>query len=131
MATVTIKGERELLQKIRAAEDIVLPKLGQVVVTEAQDIIAEAQSTVPTESGALAASFFVSGPKVRKARHSVTATSGYEAPYAAAEHEGFHFGRKLSTPPKWLERAAAGRSDDFAQKVKSAIQAVLPSAFRK
>jgi hypothetical protein len=131
MPTVTIKGERELMERIRAAEDLILPKLGQVVLNEAQDIIATAQGDVPAETGGLAASFFVSGPKVRKARHSVTATCGYEAPYAAAEHEGFHYGRRIATPPKWLERAASGRIDDFAAKVKSAIQAVLPSAFSK
>lgn len=105
--------------------DQLLPAVGVVVKAEADAILAAAQGQVPRASGDLAASAFSSGPEERKTKHSVIATCGYESIYAPAVHEGIHFGVKNGHPPKWLEHAAAGRLQGFAQKVAETLNSEL------
>lgn len=123
MATVKILGATKLLENLKALEKQVLPELGKAARTEAEEILTAAQVNVPRgKTEELSGSGFVSGPKIRRGRkHSAIATAGFEAKYAAYEHEGYHYGKKISEPPKWLEHAARGRLDKFKKKIAQVI----------
>ena len=122
---VTISGDKELLARLKRAGADLLAEIAPEVSNEAARVIVSANGAVPRESGELAGSSFVDGPVENHERLSVTATCGYESPHAPFVHEGFHFGRKVKAPSKWLERAADGVETGFAARMKSAILAGL------
>lgn len=120
-----IQGANELKARLRRAGPSVLHALTAPIFREAADISIAALGSVPTDEGELAASAFVAPPEVNEKRMSVTGTVGYEAEHAAYVHEGYHYGRKVATPPKWFERAASGREQRFAQDIGDAIRSEL------
>lgn len=96
----------ELLDARKGA-DAVLTDLGPVVRAAADKVLARAQTLVPRDTGALAASGFTDGPQRSTQRLSVMATAGYEHHAAGPIHEGVHHGQKMKdAPPRWLRKAA-------------------------
>jgi len=86
------------------------------------EIIANAE--VPVESGELKASSFVSAGL--SDHGNPIATMGYEAPYAAAVHEGFHFGKKRKTPNQfWLQTAANQMGPEFSQRMAQVVRGAI------
>lgn len=126
MATLIV-GAEELRKKVRGFGPEILREIGPTIAMEAVDIRNTAQMTVPRgETNELASSAFVDGVEIDDRTLSATATAGYEAEHAAYAHEGYHYGRKLAVPPKWLEHAADGREHAFAQVIGDAIREALP-----
>jgi hypothetical protein len=125
MTTVRVEGLDQLRRRLKGADQILLDALQPTIGGAALSLGMVAQANVPAASGELAASFFVDGAQMNEARKSVTATVGYTSPHAAFEHEGFHYGRKVSNPPKWLERAADGFRAAFRSAVKSAVKTAI------
>lgn len=130
MATVIV-GADKFMRQIRTAGAAILPHIGPTVRRHANATLNRAQATVPRDDGALGASAFADGPDVNRQALSVTATAGYEAAHAPFVHEGFHYGRKVSTPSKWLERAAHGGVEKaLADDIGEAIMDALAQHFR-
>lgn len=129
MADVIIRGSKELIAKIRRFDNRLLPYLAPVVREAASETLGLAQSLVPVEAGELSASSFVSGPEISR-KHSVTATCGYEAQYAGAVHEGFHYGIKFGAPPKWLEQSVDVMKLAFRESVKTQVEEALSQLLR-
>ena len=123
MATL-ITGASELRRKLKALGPAILKDIAPVARAEAASILAAAQVNVPVDEGELALSAFTSDEANEK-KGRVMASAGYEAAHAAYAHEGFHYGKKVSAPPKWLERAADGREQGFADAVGKAIRTAL------
>lgn len=121
-----IKGADELRRKLRKLGVDALPALGAPLLAKAEQIRAVAVATAPKgETGELAGSSFVSGPDLDKTHMSATVTTGFEADHAAYAHEGYHFGRKVENPPKFLERAAAGHEAALAEDIGGALMSAL------
>jgi len=128
----SLAGDKELKRLLRRAGKDILTYFKQPISDAQSQIAMTAQLTVPSDSGALAQSAFVDGPKLRSSRLSVSATVGYEAPYAGAVHEGVHFGKQLEHPPKWLEQAAQDIGDQkFTENMRQAAWAGLQDLARK
>jgi hypothetical protein len=122
----TIEGDKALLKRVARLSDQILPALGEALRNVAQALLSDAQTKVPQKSGHLSGSAFVDGPLVNPAKNSATATCGYEAHYAAAEHEGFHGGVKTDgEPPRWLEKAATTAGPVLQSAIESAIKSKL------
>lgn len=121
MAT-QIQGADELRARLKRAGPLILEHLAAPIAAEAQAIHLAALPHAPSDEGNLAASSFVAAPEINPKRMSITATTGYEAEHAAYVHEGYHYGRKVAAPPKWLEKAANGRESKFAADVGDAIR---------
>lgn len=126
-ATVKVEGTKDFLRRFRAASPKFLDALQPVVADHANKVMAVANIAVPKDDGELANSAFVDGPtRVETAeKKSVSATCGYDADHAPYVHEGFHYGRKTSTPPKWLEFSAWGIGKAFRSTCRSVLRAVL------
>lgn len=118
-----LHGADELRKRIKRAGPEILEAIGPVLVGTASQILTFAQVDVPSDSGGLAASAFTDGPEIKGTR--VSASCGYTADHAPYAHEGFHYGRKAKTPPKWLEKAANGREQKLADEVGRAIRSTL------
>lgn len=110
---------------------MVLRGCESTLMAEAGDILGASSSGLPVESGALAASGFTDGVKIKK-NSSASAVVGYESPHAAFAHEGYfgfpgvpdEFGN-TGRGPKFLERALQGRGPTFARKIGAAMVAAL------
>lgn len=125
--SITIKGDKELIARLKRAGASLLPEIAPDVANQAARVMVSASAGIPRDSGDLASSQFVDGAEVNTSKLSVTATAGYTAPHAAFVHEGFHFGKKKKVAPKWLERAA----DDVAQGFASAISAAITAGLSR
>jgi hypothetical protein len=124
MARIQVKGTEEFLKNMRRLEAEVLPDLGKAVRAEAAEVLDASQMLVPVESGRLKASGFVDGPHVNRARHSVSATVGYDHPEAGAIHEGSHWGIQLKAP-KFLQRPARAARKRFVERIAASVRATL------
>ena len=123
MATV-IKGADELRRNLKRLSEVAFEAVRWPLADMAEDIIAASDTAAPTGTGALKASHFVSSPFANQARQSVTVAAGYEAEHAPYVHEGVH-GHFHVTPPKFLERAAAGQESKLAETVGDALRQAL------
>ncbi len=119
---VEVKGTADLLRRLKRAGPAILAEVADDVVTQANVLGSLAGGDVPAATGTLAQSAFVDGPATNEGRMSVTATVGYAAPHAPYVHEGFHYGLKVKSPPKWLERAANGLKAGFAPAMFQAVK---------
>ena len=119
--SVRITGARKLRRQLGRLGTLVLPDLADSLKPTAVTISTIAQASTPGKTGSLKASHFVDGPEIDKRHMSAGMTVGYAAEHAPFVHEGFHFGRKKSHPPRWLSNAAAGRVHDLADDVGKAL----------
>lgn len=91
---------------------------------EANGLQVSANADVPKLSGELAASSFTDVGLTQ--RGNPAATVGYDAPYAAAVHEGFHGGKQTVTPRQfWLQSAANRFAPGFAQRMAKVANGVV------
>jgi hypothetical protein len=119
-----IQGAEELKRALKGIGPNILGEIAPEIRSYAEGLGSASLASVPVDSGNLAASFFTDGAQVHK--ETVTATTGYASKHAAYEHEGFHFGRKVAAPPKWLEKTADDFEGAFAEFVGDAIRDALP-----
>ena len=130
--SVQIEGLEHLRRRLVKLSPAVLTACGPALSGEASDILSASRSSLPTVTGSLAGSGFVSPPELSDDGRSITVTVGYEAEHAAFAHEGFfgfpgvegRFG-KTGEPPKFLERAADGRGSALAKKVGAEMMRAL------
>jgi hypothetical protein len=120
--SVQVKGANELRARLRRAGPAILAEIASTVSAQASVVLSAAQMAVPRDHGALASSAFTSGPEMNDKALSVIATAGYDAKYAPFEHEGFHYGKRSTHPPKWLEHAAHAQESQFVAAVSHAIR---------
>lgn len=131
-AFVQIEGLEHLRRRLVRLSPKILSACGPTLRTEASDILSKSSSSVPSVSGDLAGSGFVSQAELSKDGRSITVAVGYESEHAAFAHEGF-FGfagvegkfARTGEPPKFLERAADGRGNALAKKVGAAMLKAL------
>lgn len=131
-AFVQIEGLEHLRRRLVKLSPKVLSACGPTLRAEASDILSKSSASVPSESGELAGSGFVSHAELSDDGRSITVAVGYDSPHAAFAHEGFFgfhgvegkFGR-TGEPPKFLERAADGRGGALAKKVGAAMLRAL------
>jgi hypothetical protein len=126
--SVQIEGLEHLRKRLVELSPQVLSACGPTLRAEASEILSSSSAGVPTASGELSGSGFVSNAELSSDGRSVTVTVGYDAEHAAFAHEGFFgfpgvegkFGR-TGEPPKFLERATDGRGNALAKKVGAAM----------
>jgi len=107
----------QILERIR-------PALVGALRAEAAKLETEANSYVPVESGELQSSSFVDAGTTE--RGNPIATMGYEAPYAAAVHEGFHGGKQTKTPHQfWLQTSANRAAPGFVQRMAKVVSGAI------
>lgn len=119
----TTTGEKALLGRLRGMPRAFLGEMAQAVPREAEALMQAAQATAPSKSGALRASAVVTH-QVKRSR--VQAAAAYTAKYAAAVHEGMHWGVKGQHPGmKWYEKALNAFAPGFALRMADALRRVL------
>jgi hypothetical protein len=106
MATAQVKVDVRALRALRRKAPDILNALDRPVGGTVRAAMAQAQASVPADTGELRSSDFVDGPRHNMgAQLSTSWTGGYQHPQAGAIHQGFHWGRQQKPEPNWLRLA--------------------------
>jgi hypothetical protein len=119
---VRIHGLERLRSRLKKAGPGLLDEIAPALEGEAAALLASANVFAPVDDGELIASAFTDGVERDPKRMSVGASAGYDAEHAPFVHEGFHYGLKVASPPKWLERAADAAKPGFVEDMVAAIE---------
>lgn len=103
--SVDFKGGDAVMQALRRLGDKAPDAMGKALYQEATDIIHEAESLTPVDTGVLKGSAFVALPEQRGAEVSVTLGYGQAAmAYAEVQHEELSYYHTPPTQAKFLEQ---------------------------
>lgn len=126
---IKLVGTADFVRTVRQLGDAMLQGLAPAVHETAGQTLAASMPDVPFETGELMASGFVSGPVINRAKQSVSATAGFDHPFAGPIHEGVH-GSITKTPPHFLRKAVKASRASFKKRLAEAAKSVLARAKR-
>jgi len=134
--TVNVKGVREVARKLRITEERLVQESRRALYAEGRDLMNESVLEVPTKTGALAASRYVSPPTVTK-EGDIKVVLGYgtyrvlnprnnqpTAEYAHIVHEDLEAYHETGKA-KFLEDPMNRRAGSFESRVANRIAKVL------
>lgn len=126
--TISIRGDQQLLKRLRNARRDMARRVGSALYAEAWVIMSKSKRIVPFESGVLAASGTVLLPEVRST--DVTVRLGYggaASAYAIVQHEHEGFRHAPGRQAKYLEQplrdALPGLEERIADRFASEVWA--------
>lgn len=119
-----VEGGEELRRALRKLETEVLEEMGEAIPVEAEALLKLANAGVPREAGALARTATVSTGETKTKRIAVAA---YLSKYAAAAHEGIHWGvfRQGTAGFKWYTKARDAFAQGYAERIAARLRALL------
>ena len=120
-----LEGADELKKALKKYEKGLIEELAKEIPKEAEQVLSEAIFEAPVLSGELAASGQV---RTKRSKDRIRSVASFESHYAAAEHEGFHGGRKVNDPGqgfKFFERAFHRFEVGFIGRVGALLKAFL------
>lgn len=136
---VKVLGEEELRRRLFGKERDFIEEMKRVIPEEAGDLGQAANALAPV--GVHEVNVKGDGKRVRSRQHlrdtlrvtidgrrphSVLANVAYTAKYAAAVHEGLHWGKHFQTKGmKWFERALLPRAQGFIERVNARLAALV------
>lgn len=95
-----MRGDRELLNRLRQLGDRARPAVGRAIFAEGIAIFAESQTEVPVDTGFLKSGGYITPP--HDTPEGLNIEIGYTAPYALEVHENLGWQHQPPTKARYL-----------------------------